>query len=276
MNSKKSNPSVTDQTLPPTRLYKYEPFNAQSLENLKAQSIHFNSPAHFNDPYDCAVLPIIPVPTDDEVEEVRRLILLDIPLPARDVFFQKSTNELRESFLHIAAKALEDNVKTFDQRGVSCFSEKNDNLLMWSHYGGKYKGFCLEFDTTKTIQNKWLKVNYSDHMPVINLKELLPKPNTEAVLNLLATKSEDWRYENEWRLLHQTSGTLYCYPPECLTGIYFGPEISRQALEIICLIIQGQNKGVKFWRGVRSETEFKVEFVPFTYTSFIEAQQLKA
>jgi Protein of unknown function (DUF2971) len=134
---------------------------------------------------------------------------------------------------------------------------------------------CLEFDTAKAEPLKWRKVDYSSQLPAIKLKELFVEQNEEAVLALLSTKSEDWRYEQEWRLLHQTAGTMYCYPADWLTGIYFGPEISREALEIICLVIQGQNKDVKFWRGVRSKAEFKVEFEPFTYTSFNEAQKLK-
>ncbi|WP_418537050.1 DUF2971 domain-containing protein, partial [Odoribacter laneus] len=28
---------------------------------------------------------------------------------------------------------------------VSCFSESNDNFLMWSHYASKHSGVCLEF-----------------------------------------------------------------------------------------------------------------------------------
>lgn len=261
----------------PPRLYKYEPFNERSLENLKAQSIYFNSPAHFNDPYDCAMQPIIPAPTNEEVEEIRSyyLSLSDMPLRGRNEFVEKPVAELREILSNIAKTTLQENIKTFSERGVCCFSEKNDNLLMWSHYGGKYKGFCLEFDTSKAKPLRWRKVDYSAHMPLIRLKELLLEQNEEAVLALMSTKSDDWRYEQEWRLLHQTAGTLYCYPADWLTGIYFGPEISREALEIICLVIQGQNKDVKFWRGVRSKTEFKVEFESFTYTSFNEAQKLK-
>lgn len=260
----------------PLRLYKYEPFNERSLENLKAQSIYFNSPTNFNDPYDCAMQPVISVPTDEEIEKIRGyyLSLTDMPLRGRNEFVRKTTAELRQVFFNIAKTTLDENVKTFGKRGVCCFSEKNDNLLMWSHYGGKYKGFCLEFDTSKAEPLKWRKVDYSAQLPAINLKELFVEQNEEAVLALLSTKSEDWRYEQEWRLLHQTAGTMYCYPADWLTGIYFGPEISREALEIICLVIQGQNKDVKFWRGVRSKTEFKVEFEPFTYTSFNEAQKL--
>ena len=39
---------------PPLRLYKYQPFNDQTLTNLKRASIWFSAPIKDNDPYDCA------------------------------------------------------------------------------------------------------------------------------------------------------------------------------------------------------------------------------
>ena len=81
-----------------------------------------------------------------------------------------------------------------------------------------------------------------------------------------------WSYEREWRVLHAEAGTAFHYPAACLTGIYFGPEISFEALEIICLILQGQNPDFRFWKGRRSETEFKVEFDEFTYTPPLKAK----
>ncbi len=87
-------------------------------------------------------------------------------------------------------------------------------------------------------------------------------------------KPASWSYEKEWRVIHEKVGTVYHYEAEALTGIYFGPEISEEALEIICLILKGQNPGVKFWRSFRSKTDFKVEFEEVNYLSHLEAKDL--
>jgi hypothetical protein len=84
--------------------------------------------------------------------------------------------------------------------------------------------------------------------------------------------SKEWSYEKEWRGIHQKAGTLFGYEADALKGVYFGPDIERQALEIICLVLLGQNEQVEFWKGQRSEDLFKVEFTPFTYTSYLEAR----
>jgi len=102
---------------------------------------------------------------------------------------------------------------------------------------------------------------------------LIPELRGEdGITELFCTKSSSWSYEKEWRIIHQVAGTLYTYDAQALTGIYFGPEISRHTLEIICLIIKGQNPNVKFWRGMRSPIEFKVEFEQTEYTSYIDAK----
>lgn len=183
---------------------------------------------------------------------------------------------LRGVMVRAGRQALEHAVNTFiNNRGVSCFSEVNDDLLMWSHYGGRYRGFCLEFDTSYTPFEKITKVEYSSSLPEIDLMPMLLCDDFEQVTTLFSCKAAAWDYEREWRAVHQNAGTLYTYSAQSLTGVFFGPEISDSALEIICLILQGQNPDVRFWRGRRSPHEFKVEFEPFQYVPYVVARELR-
>jgi hypothetical protein len=163
-----------------------------------------------------------------------------------------------------------DNVKEFsEKRGVSCFSEDNADLLMWSHYGENHKGFCLEFDTS--YFSKFSKVKYSATMPIFDpLPVLKHDLEDNDFMSIFSTKSLSWSYEKEWRLLHAEANKFYHYPREALTGVYFGPEIDEAALEIICLILQGQNERVLFWKGSRNSKNFKVDFKQFDYKSIID------
>jgi hypothetical protein len=261
-------------SLPP-RLYKYENLTAQTLQNLKGQVLYFGSPLGFNDPYDCALTPNIRHPTDDEVETIRLTYLQNTTTPplAHQEFEVISTNDLRQMLLRAGRSGLEKGINEFlATRGVTCFSQRNDDLLMWSHYGGQYKGICLEFSTASEPFAKIRSVQYVKTLPTIDLAPLL-QGDFDLVSNLFCTKSESWSYEMEWRAIHAIAGTKYVYPAESLTGVYFGPEIDRESLEIICLILRGQNESVKFWRGTRSTTEFKVLFEEFTYTPHIEAKK---
>lgn len=262
----------------PAKLYKYEPFSTQSLENLKAQGIYFGSPLGFNDPFDCATNPVVLKPSPQEAESVRQHYLSDetTPQEARLKFEMMPVNELQEMLHCIGAETISSNVERFArERGVSCFSEINDDLLMWGHYGGKYKGFCLEFSTNHNPFSKAHKVKYVDRVPKASVIPFLTGSTLEvanAAEDLYLFKSKSWKYEKEWRIVHKDVGTLYHYVAEALTGVYFGPEISDEALEIIALILQGQNPNVKLYRGKRSKSKFKVDFTEFGYLPYIEAK----
>ncbi|WUR16022.1 DUF2971 domain-containing protein [[Empedobacter] haloabium] len=265
-------------SLPPSRIYKYFSFTSQNLENLKNQAIYFSSPKNFNDPYDCSVSPTIDVPSDEDVEGVRKQYLMEIPpgSPAHKQMLCATTEHLRQIFVKSAADTVAAKIKDFsERRGVSCFSESCNDLLMWAHYGGNYKGFCLEFESAYFA--KLHKVNYSSTMPTFDpIPILRGEMEANDFMSVFSSKSPSWAYEKEWRALHANVGTLYSYPPQVLTGVYFGPEITKAALEIICLILQGQNETVKFWRGVKSTSEFKVEFDQIDYQSHLNAKRAAA
>ncbi len=261
----------------PSRLYKYEPWSTRAIQNLKSQVIYFGSPLNFNDPYDCAITPHIASPDDAEVDLVRRYYLADERTgPSRQALLATVAPEVfREMLIKAARDALRSNIEAFlATKGVACFSEENDNLLMWSHYGGRYRGFCLEFDTADPAFEMVRQVRYSASLPTVHVSSILGKKIFDPVADLYATKAAPWAYEREWRAIHTKAGTEYCYDAKSLTGVYFGPDMDIQSIEIICLILSGQNEYVKFWKGHRSETEFRVNFEKFTYTSFLEAKNL--
>lgn len=261
--------------MPPSKLYKYEPFSAQSIENLKNQVIYFGSPNRFNDPYDCGLFPTIKEPTEAEVEAIRAHYLRkNLPLPTHREFEVSSVGRLREIFLRIGRETIDGELTRFmAEKGVSCFCERSDNLLMWSHYGDHHRGFCLEFRTDLEPFEKIRQVKYSSQMPACDLVRILCNDDFEQILDLFCTKAIDWQYEREWRCMHQIAGTAYVYPADALTGVYFGPRASFTSLEVVSLILKGQNEGVQLWRGSRSQTTFEVIFEPVTYTSHLDVKR---
>jgi hypothetical protein len=80
---------------------------------------------------------------------------------------------------------------------VTCFTESNDSLLMWSHYGDEHKGVCVEYDFDNTHVGSFLSpIAYSSEIYKIKtFEDLTPLQQIGASL----TKSKDWEYELEWR-----------------------------------------------------------------------------
>jgi hypothetical protein len=266
----------------PKRLYKYVPFDARSLQNLKSQMIYFGAPASFNDPYDCAITPHVPYPTKSEVRKWQQISDQKADLTPELLEWAKRTSlsQIREVMHKTVAKRLPATLNEFiKKRGVACFSETPDNLIMWSHYGGRYKGLCLEFDTSFDPLTKAKPVEYVERPPEISVSSVLGLDNAgmdserDQIERLFRMKSTSWRYEREWRVMHQAAGTAYVYQAPALTGIYFGPDIDFPSVEIVCLIMEGQNREVSLYSGSRSSQDFKVDFHKFTYTDFLTAEK---
>jgi hypothetical protein len=155
--------------------------------------------------------------------------------------------------------------------GVTCFSEVRDNLLMWAHYGDKYRGICLEFSTNWMPQQITYPVRYEESYPTVSFDESLPGGDGSRFMEThFCTKSRDWKYEEEWRIIAPKEQSI-AYSARDLTGIYFGPDIDQQSIELVCHIVQGQKEDLRFWKGSISNTKFHVEFEEITYDTLSSA-----
>lgn len=110
--------------------------------------------------------------------------------------------------------------------GMLCLSESPLNLLMWGHYASAHQGGVVEFDATHPFFSQptsrsgfiqWLKkVDYSLTRAALPFEHF--QRNKMGLLNdhgsgwldllraqhpLFYTKSPDWSYEQEWRLVRQ-------------------------------------------------------------------------
>jgi len=261
---------------PPKFLYKYCEASLQTLTNLKDQIVYFSSPLRFNDPYDCAhKLRFLEV-TEQHTEIYRRYLLKNerLSMSARQAIAKMTTTELREAIAnHGEETILAMREKTNLSSGVACFSARNDSLLMWSHYASKHEGICLKFSTDDDLFAKAKSVVYSDSMPSIDLVRIQVDESYDFVSKLYCTKSIDWKYEEEWRVLHKHAGTKYGYAAKSLTDIYFGVRVNPSLVETICLVMRGQNEFVRYWQGRFADSEFKVEFERFDYTTYLDAKR---
>lgn len=106
---------------------------------------------------------------------------------------------------------------------VSCFSEINDSVLMWSYYANSHKGVCVEFDfqklDDKIEQNKRIKgavakVQYSP------LRVDRTQESTFSENRSVFSKASMWAHEHEWRIAY--SGDREYLPLDCVSAVYLG------------------------------------------------------
>jgi hypothetical protein len=162
-------------------LYKYSPVDRVSV--LRDRRIYFTRPTVLNDPFErhpelCQETPLAPRVTD-------------VP------WFARLLDEARARGPERVAERAVDSIV------VLSLSSRADSLLMWSHYADWHAGFVIALDTThpSLAEGRFrhlAQVRYLHDRPTSRLDELVV---TDA---LMLTKSVEWHYEAEWRMLDST------------------------------------------------------------------------
>jgi hypothetical protein len=88
--------------------------------------------------------------------------------------------------------------------GIACFSETDENVLMWTHYAGNYAGICISYSGSELLRGSANSVNlvrlaYVDDPPMLFPSHAQNADN--AAVRILSQKKYKWAYEREWRIL---------------------------------------------------------------------------
>ena len=146
--------------------------------------------------------------------------------------------------------------KRLGENRIYCLTPIPDSTLMWSHYADHHRGICLEFDKDSDLIGMSLQVRYRDTYP-----ELLPQ--NRDVLALVLTKSSDWSYEQEFRIIASTintpaklHGDFVMLPDGALTAIIVGCQCKHYS-EILS-IVKNYYPSVAVKRALRVPNHYKL------------------
>lgn len=237
----------------PQYLYKYMSIDTAKLI-LSNGNVKFSNPIDFNDPFDCNIT----IDTDNSEEEIENYIL---DLSKKYQLNNKELYQLRDTFLNndnrfnMTINAIKNAKKEF---GITCFSKKYDDLLMWAHYADKHRGVVFKFDILEDTDFFMtpFHVIYSAKYPKYNYirdKDWLSKL-------LLETKSSDWKYEKEVRVMKRGVG-LYPIRKNALKGLIFGCQVlENQKIELIRLAKEYNWLNTEFLSSQIKQWEFGLNF----------------
>jgi hypothetical protein len=187
----------------PERLFHYQKFVDDHLVSLLSErKVKLSRPDSFNDPWDCRVHYQAPSDADGRgrlfdwlIENHRK------HFPGIDEAHRaRSAQNLMANPSILAASLVQMEDRLYkaicEAYRVYCLSEKPDSPLMCAHYSASHTGICLEFDAQKppfARQSAATKVEYRATYPANDIVTVGYEP--------LVTKSADWEYEAEWRLI---------------------------------------------------------------------------
>jgi hypothetical protein len=181
----------------PSRLFKY--VTIDTLMHILSSGIRFTQPGDFNDPFE--LLPEICVPNDQVEQQIA--IAFDIKAKRRS----PSVGEVGENSdgyncCDITSRNI---MKDLNQSiGMLCLSRAGDSLLMWSHYAAQYAGAVIELDGSNAFFDGQIEVEYRSHRPRKDIGAYLSE-SVAVPLAELCVKSEQWRYEDEVRIVRPLS-----------------------------------------------------------------------
>lgn len=125
------------------------------------------------------------------------------------------------------SKSANDLLAFVDKCGIFSLSRNPLNELIWSHYGGSHKGFCIGYDLEKLTHLEpnhfnCIDVAYDDREPLIQSADMFNQISHHKILQkILGTKSTPWRYEEEVRVITTPPG-LHKHDFLAIREVYFG------------------------------------------------------
>ena len=230
--------------------------DSNTLKILTDQSIHISRPSAFNDPYD------IYIPIDFQCTE----------LEFYEYFFKKHhadrdmrhkireiglSEMVRQNNLFAPQQQEEFSKQAIEKFLIFCMSKSDSNMLLWSHYADSHRGISIgvRVFASEKAQSLMMKLAATENECLINFEypvvhiDYYPENaeipyfkhftgEHEDLMRYLQTKSYDWRYEQEYRLILWDeivhSQELFLPDngiPEVIFGCKVPPQIIKKTLD---------------------------------------------
>ncbi|MCI4372731.1 MAG: DUF2971 domain-containing protein [Thermoplasmata archaeon] len=257
-------------------IYKY--VTTDRIDVLKDCRIRFTQPDALNDPFESC--PCLIEFNRDKMESLQQ--------KSEDKFGEFSaelTQQMRQDLVNVMGERLPEIMGNVF--GFLSVSQVPDNLLMWSHYAGSHSGFVIGFDP----ENPFLKpggmslhglkpVRYSRErfvLPARGFMGMDAATMEAANEQFFFTKSIDWRYEQEMRVLampHRADKSLtfagqppihlFNFPKEAIQQVMLGIRTPANIRAEIAGLLDEKYPDVSLLQAKMHRTDYALEFVPYS------------
>lgn len=278
MTTRKSNLTTISQAGIKS-LYKFKSFDSKlHYQELLNNIFYFPSRSQLNDPFDSQ----IPIRYDlcNKKELFKLAENIDkIENPNSDRSERRKRSKDRAKIVRLemiqdpslVQNRVDQHIES--QIGIFSLSEKLNNLLLWTHYTNSHRGFCIEVDaqylSNLLISGYFLlnkkaivgKVLYQKKFPFIHP---LKHSYNERIELQFFTKSDNWKYEEEWRVLKiDGSKSKEKLPPDVIKNIFFGMWANDEDINTSITILQKSNPKIGTFKAIKKNEEFGLEFKRF-------------
>ena len=184
----------------PASLYKYYRGIPRDIDAIKNNKMWYSAPCDFNDVFDCDVV----IDEDKIFDSIKQL--------APSIQGMRVGSPVWRDLKTQAKKSKRDLQTLFDKMrsgmGIACLSESEESLLMWAHYANNHHGMCVEYDLleiNEQLQFTPVPVIYSAERVCFESlhSKTAERDMTKLFIESLTSKSPEWSYEKEWRIIRE-------------------------------------------------------------------------
>jgi len=250
----------------PKYLYRYRTLEGAALFHAERTILHneiyLTSPSKINDPFDCEVALDFDAADADWHKSLFGLSERKQPhLSKADhaAFAESTISSGRHKDKEIQSLILRELQEKVNSVGLLCLTERNDCILMWSHYAASHSGICFEFSNTGSD----ILIGQSQRVTYLQFykKAHAIHDNMEAQVDrILRSKAKCWAYEAEWRKIdHQAGHGLKEFDPQILTGVIFGCKIAEANEKRIMKWLSERESPMNAYKARQSADGFHIE-----------------
>ena len=225
--------------------YKYRPWDEYSKRTLVDNTIFFSSPSDVNDPYDCR-FPNITKPNPEQLKKYLEIKFINLRDPYRDKTRVHGGLVLLDAYLEVSMRKrtpvsweeIVDEAKqmVLNRSSLCSLSSLNNSPLLFAHYADSHRGICFQFHHTLEFSLAHVEaIEYQKTFDMLDIFNDWECDDESLVQAAIYRKSEDWKYENEWRAfrLNKPKG-IVSFDPRCLSGLILGCKMpERDRIEAI-------------------------------------------
>ena len=204
----------------PRFLYKYRSVES-ALQFLSNQSIYFSNFREFNDPFESSANYLVDFTPQQYYDS---FISVGFSPNSATVV----TSQIADGIIDGKTCLKEAVEKALDSIGYYCMTTKADNLLMWAHYADSHRGVCFKFDILEDLDSFLVPLPVEYNSDYIEFDAL-----NSNIAELIRRKSEDWSYEDEFRIVKTNYHGLKKVKCVTLKEIIFGCRIKKEEKETI-------------------------------------------
>lgn len=257
---------------PPLSLYKFRVLNKTSHKDiLTSNLLSFPSPDNFNDPFDSA----IPIHYDQgDKEEIINYWEEHLKISRPDL----NRRQRREAAVIVYGEIIKGGRRTVEIQeriissmvGVFSLSGNYRSILLWSHYSDSHKGFCVGFNVRRLkrlCQKRFTgleerisleKVEYCEKYPFIDAYKMSPD---ERLRYQLLTKSPEWQYEKEYRLIwFKGANKKLTLDGGIIKRVILGCKITQIEKDEIISILKTRKDKLYLYQAMKKRDAFGLDF----------------